>query len=275
MTPSFNALGYLPRCVASVGDQEDVSCEHIVIDGNSTDGTAAWLGDRKGLRYVSEPDRGMYDAINKGLRLGRGQFLAYLNCDEQYLPGALASVRACFAQHPQADIVFGGALQVDDEGELISFRKAYPIRSTYILVQDLYLLSCAMFLRRKVIDRGHLFDPRFRAGGDADFVVRVLKAGVRPAYLHRFLAAFTMTGDNLSEAEQAQREGQALKASAPRWTRAGRPLLALLRRLEKLAHGAYWEKMPLSYALYVDPGGPRKMFTARKASPLWGGTGGR
>src|SRR3954447_16040811 len=99
VTPSYNMLPYLRRACASVADQEGCTFEHIVVDARSTDGTPEWLATR-GQPHIVEPDRGMYDAVNKGLRVARGGVLAYLNCDEQYLPGTLRFVRERFAQDP-------------------------------------------------------------------------------------------------------------------------------------------------------------------------------
>jgi len=269
VTPSFNMLGDLQRCVVSVGDQAQVSHEHIIIDGASTDGTAAWLQEQNGLRTVSEADEGMYDAVNKGLCLGEGEYFAYLNCDEQYLPGALASVRSFFEHNPESDIVFGSVLVVNQEGNLISLQKSYPPRQTYIFADHLYLLSCGMFFRRKVVDQEYFFDTYYRDVGDAEFVIRLLGAGFRAGFLSEFVAAFTWTGNNMCSGENARRERIELRGQAPTWVRATRPILNLARRLEKLANGAYSEKMPLQYALYADPAGPRQPFFVQKASTRW------
>jgi glycosyltransferase involved in cell wall biosynthesis len=90
ITPSFNMLDYLRRCCASVEDQRGVSVQHLVIDGGSVDGSAEWLRSSRPDSSVIEPDDGMFDALNKGLERARGDYVCYLNCDEQHLPGALA-----------------------------------------------------------------------------------------------------------------------------------------------------------------------------------------
>ena len=105
ITPCYNGGAFLPRCCASVADQGEALAEHIVADGGSTDGTVEWLKRQRNLRWVSEKDRGMYDAINKGFRMAGGDIVAHLNCDEQYLPGTLAAVADVFARHPGVDIV--------------------------------------------------------------------------------------------------------------------------------------------------------------------------
>ncbi len=270
ITPSYNMLGYLQRCCHSVADQADVAVEHLVIDGGSTDGTPAWLALQQHLRSVSEPDKGMYDAINKGLSMATGELIAYLNCDEQYLPGTLAFVANFFDQHPAVDVLFGDALLIRPDGSLIAYRKAYQPRRAFILTSHLYLLSCTMFFRRRVVDAGLCFDDHFTASGDQDFVLRLLEHRYRMTYARRYLSAFTMTGANLGASQITAQESQRMLEAAPRWLSTFRYPLNLTRRLEKLASGAYWQKMPLAYAVYVSAEDTeRTRFSASSASFLW------
>jgi glycosyltransferase involved in cell wall biosynthesis len=91
ITPSLRNSDWLKLCIASVADQQ-VDAEHIVQDACSDDGTLDWLPHDKRVKAFIEKDSGMYDAVNRGLRKAIGEILAYLNCDEQYLPGALQRV---------------------------------------------------------------------------------------------------------------------------------------------------------------------------------------
>ena len=79
VTPSFRNSGWLKLCIASVADQSDVECEHIVQDSCSDDGTQDWLPQDRRVRAFIEKDGGMYDAINRGYRRAQGDILAYLN----------------------------------------------------------------------------------------------------------------------------------------------------------------------------------------------------
>src|SRR3712207_3017954 len=106
ITPSYNMLPYLKHCASSVRDQK-VEHEHIIIDGNSSDGTKKWLEQTDGIQWVSEKDNGMYDALNKGLQLAKGEIVAHLNADEQYLPGTLQFVVDFFDRHPEVDYIVG------------------------------------------------------------------------------------------------------------------------------------------------------------------------
>jgi glycosyltransferase involved in cell wall biosynthesis len=92
-----------------VADQ-GVDVEHIVQDGGSDDGTREWAAADSRIKFFMEKDAGMYDAINRGWRRATGEILSYLNCDEQYLPGALARAGHFFSAHPEVDMVFGTSL---------------------------------------------------------------------------------------------------------------------------------------------------------------------
>src|SRR6202789_4552954 len=105
ITPSYRNSEWLKLCIASVADQQGVEIEHIVQDSCSDDGTQNWLpGDKRVKAYI-EKDAGMYDAVNKGFRRATGDILAYLNCDEQYLPGGLKAIHNFFEAHPNIEVV--------------------------------------------------------------------------------------------------------------------------------------------------------------------------
>ena len=250
ITPSFNALNYLPLCRASVRDQ-NIDLEHLVIDGKSTDETVSWLKQEPDLIWTSEKDQGMYDAINKGLKRARGEIISYLNADEQYLPHTLHEVSSFFNKHPETDILFGSMLLIRPNGDLIAYRKAYPPLWSLILTSHLYVFSCAMFFRRKIIDHGFFFNPSLRDTGDWDFVLRILKAGYRAQITQKYLAAFTWTGHNMSAGENAKREIIQIHQSMPWWMKKTKPLFNAYRFGLKVKHRCYIEKKPLTYSIYT------------------------
>ena len=111
VTPVFNGLAWIERCVDNVAHQGLDSVEHIVLDGASTDGTAELLEnlDRRWphLRVVSEPDRGQSDALNKGIDLARSETIGVLNVDDYYEPGVLPRVVSLLEGHPEPSVVVG------------------------------------------------------------------------------------------------------------------------------------------------------------------------
>jgi glycosyltransferase involved in cell wall biosynthesis len=250
ITPSFRNGAWLKLCIASVADQRDsgVELEHIVQDAGSDDGTPDWLAQDPRVRAFVEKDEGMYDAINRGMRRATGDILAYLNCDEQYLPGALARVRDFFHAHPHIEVLFGDAILVDDHGAPLSYRRmVLPIRP-HVRILHLNTLTCATFFRRSVVDRGHLFDLRWRVIGDAAWVDGLLRERVAMAILPEPLSAFTFTGANLGASERGVEEMDAFRGGA--WKKALGPVISLHHRLRKWRAGAY-APHAVQYALYT------------------------
>ena len=250
VTPSYRRSAWLRLCIASVADQ-GVEVEHIVQDAGSDDGTLDWLPRDPRVKVFIEKDQGMYDGINRGLRRAGGDILAYLNCDEQYLPGVLAAVARFFEQHPQVDVLFGDVVMVDTEGRYLYHRKMQTPLKYHTWTCHLSTLSCAMFFRRRVVsDYGLLFDPRLRDVGDGEWMVRLLQRRAQTAALGEFTSAFTVTGANMSKGPNARRENRELFRSAPLWARSLTPLFILQHRLRRLLGGMY-RQPPFAYELYT------------------------
>jgi glycosyltransferase involved in cell wall biosynthesis len=240
-----------------VADQQ-VELEHIVQDAGSDDGTLDWLPQDSRVRAFIEKDQGMYDAVNRGLRRAKGDILAYLNCDEQYLPGALALVRKFFNSHPDVDLVFGDIVMIDREGNYLYHRKVQPPLKYHTWTCQLSTLSCAMFFRRRVVfERGFFFDPVLRDAGDGEWMVRLLKNGTTMAALGQFTSAFTCTGNNMSAGENATRERRELAASAPALARALKPAIITHHRLRRLCGGMYFQK-PFSFEIFTRKNASRR-----------------
>lgn len=251
ITPSFRSSRWLRLCIASIADQ-GVNVEHIVHDAESDDGTLEWLlGDRRVKTFV-EKDNGMYDAVNRGLKKSTGEICAYLNCDEQYLPGALKKVEKYFEENPAVEIVFGDVIIINPEGEFLCHRKSLlPLKPHSMVSNNLSILTCATFFRRSVIEkRGLFFDSSLRDLGDADWVLRSIKHRIPMGLLNSFTSVFTDTGENMNFKPNALREKKELFASAPGWAKALRHPIILHHRLRKLLAGGYFQK-PFQYRIYT------------------------
>ncbi len=225
VTPSFRSGRWLPLCLASVADQ-GVRQEHLVQDAGSDDGTLDWLPQDPRVRAFVEPDRGMYDAVNRGYRRARAGVLSYLNCDEQYLPGTLAAVLHFFQRHPEVDILFGDCVVVDAAGNYLCERRALTPQLIHTwTASNLAFLTAATFIRRRVLEEKQLwFNADLRSAGDQDWALRLIQAGVKTAVLPEFLSVFTETGTNLGLDANTARERRAFHATAPAWARALSPL---------------------------------------------------
>lgn len=271
VTPSLNMLTYLKCCAASIADQEGVGKEHIVVDGGSTDGTVDWLAARPDILGLSENDHGMYDAVNKGLRLAKGEILAYLNCDEQYLPGTLVFVKDYFATHLDIDLLFGDFLVTRPDGCLVAYRKSFAPRPAYIYSSYLYTFTCATFFRRRIIDDGFFFDPELRIAGDAEWLLRALHAGYAAQHQNRYFSVFMDTGKNVSRGRKALATAQREYCrDMPAWLKIGRFLVNGARLLEKARRGNYCQSSPLEYDIYP-VGGPqnRSHFAPTRVTFRW------
>lgn len=120
VTPSLNQAAFIEKTILSVLNQDYPNIEHIVMDGGSTDGTLDILQKYSdNLIWVSEPDKGQSDAINKGFQRARGEILAWLNCDDTYTPGAVRIAVQYLMEHPDIAMVYGGSNYVDDNGKLL------------------------------------------------------------------------------------------------------------------------------------------------------------
>ena len=250
ITPSFNPSPWLRLCIASVADQ-GVDVEHIVQDAGSTDGTLEWLPQDPRVTTYVERDSGMYDAVNRGLRRANGDVLAYLNCDEQYLPGSLQAVERFFRAHPSVDVLFGDFVVVNADLSYMFHRKVQVPLKHHTWVSHLPAATCATFFRRTLLTKHDLFfDARLRDVGDAEWMLRLLKHRIPMAVLGQFTSVFAMTGENMSAKPNAIREKQELYESAPVLVRSLKPLLILHHRLRRLAGGVYFQR-PFSYAVYT------------------------
>jgi glycosyltransferase involved in cell wall biosynthesis len=265
ITPSFRKSDWLKLCIASVADQ-GVDAEHIIQDAGSNDGTLDWLLQNQQVRAFVEKDAGMYDAVNRGLRRATGDVLAWLNCDEQYLPGALPSVVEFFETHPRIDVLFGDIVFANGQGMYAGHRKVQVPLLYHTWTCHLSTLSCATFFRRQVIlERGEFFDPRLRDSGDGEWMVRLLRRRVRMAALGKFTSVFAYTGGNMSQGENARREAQNLHRTAPMLARITKPLIILHHRMRRLAGGMY-HQAPFDFALYT-PGSPTQRVTCEVPRP--------
>ena len=269
ITPSFRNSSWLKLCIASVADQPGVEFEHIVQDSCSDDGTQDWLPHDKRVKAFIEKDSGMYDAVNRGYRRATGDILAYLNCDEQYLPGALKAVHDFFEKNPQADVVLAGAVITDGAGKYICHRHSLTPHPQHLWFR-FSALTCALFLRRRVVhERGIFFDPRWRDLGDFHWVLALMKNKVPMAVCDSFTSVFADTGENMNLKPNAIRETKETAAMIPGWVRASRPLWILYYRLARLAAGHFSLK-PTSYTIYtLSSPDQRVIFDVPRPTMIW------
>ncbi len=161
----------LHTALESAWAQHGVACELVVVDGGSTDGTREWLeAQRTRLSaLVSEPDRGVYDAMNKGIAAARGEWVLFLGADDRLMDGALATSALMLSQ-TDAGVVAGEA--IFDDGRI------YRLGAVPAAVRRNFVHHQAAFYRRTLFTAHHGFDDRLQLQGDYDFNLRVLKSGI-------------------------------------------------------------------------------------------------
>lgn len=203
ITATYQAAATLQETIESVRSQGyEGDLEHVVVDGGSSDATLD-IVRAAGLRHVSEPDRGLTHALNKGLAMATGELVGALNADDTYLPGALDAVGRAFAGHPEAEWVTGQCTIVDAAGEEIRPRvtayKNFFLRHHSFRVHLLqnHVSAPATFVRRSALEAVGGYDERFSHSADYDMWLRLGRRG-DPVVLNRPIATFRMAGATLS-----------------------------------------------------------------------------
>lgn len=166
VTPSYNQGGFIGETIRSVSEQDYPHLEHLVIDAGSTDQTKEVLASfahLPHLRWICEPDRGQSDAINKGVRMARGEIVGWLNSDDLYFPAALKAIGLAFAGHPEVGVIYGAGAKIDATGAMlkeIPFRPFDPAR----IRGAFYILQPSMFFKRDLfLGTGGLTESRHYA----------------------------------------------------------------------------------------------------------------
>jgi glycosyltransferase involved in cell wall biosynthesis len=178
VTPSLNQAAFLERCLSSVSDQGlGERLEHLVFDGGSTDGSLAILerwaaGSRGSRRFVSGPDAGTGQAVNRGFAAARGPVLGWLNSDDVYEPGAVEVALRVLRERPGVDVVYGDGSHIDAQGRVLA---PYPTADWdyELLKQTCFVCQPAVFLRRSVFHRFGGLDESLRFSEDYEYWLRI------------------------------------------------------------------------------------------------------
>lgn len=225
VTPNYNYGKYLRKAIASVksqveGGKVSFEVEHIVIDGGSSDGTPDMLREHEAassgivgyeFRWISEPDKGQTDAINKGLRMATGDVVCWLNADEYYLPRALGKVALAFDQYPKADFIYGEPLFVDAQDKPIRIKRDHPFSKFVLLYHDCHIASCCSFWRRKILEAGHYLDDSYKVTMDYEYWCRLVRLGFTFQFIPNVIGAFTWHEKNVSVVYDERRKEELLK----------------------------------------------------------------
>jgi glycosyltransferase involved in cell wall biosynthesis len=247
ITPVLNRVTTLGMCLESVAGQTYQPIEHIVVDGGSTDGTIELLESHREshrLAWISEPDHGMYDALNKGIDLAHGQIVAYLNSDDFYFPWSVeVAVRAL---RSGVDLIYGdlGILRMAPNGEMksfyLQFYRDFDLRH-YAFVGTIG--QPTVFWHRDLTERIGPFDTRYRLIGDCEYWLRAAAHGARLKHIPEVMAVQLEHDATLRSTQSARLrdEFESLRTeianvvdppSSPRWENLRRRIAWRTRQVE-------------------------------------------
>lgn len=216
ITPSFNQAPFLEATIRSILDQDDADIEYIIIDGGSTDGSIDIIRryEDRLAAWISEPDQGQTDAINKGFAMATGEVLAWLNSDDTYEPGAVAEAVAYLDANPDVGLVYGDANFINENGSVIGRFNARQTDYRRLMQGAVYVPQQAAFFRMNLWKQVGPLDPSFYFAMDYDLWVR-LAAVSRIRYLPGHLwANFRLHGSAKSIAEDDRCWPEMLKVHA-------------------------------------------------------------
>ena len=196
ITITFNSAKTLSRTLESVQSQTYADIEHIIVDGASTDSTRsmieAYAAAHTNVRYVSEPDDGIYNALNKGIKMATGDIIGFLHSDDIfYCADSIAHIAAAFTVS-KADVVYGD-LQYCHAEKVTRRWKSNAFRPRG-LKYGWMPPHPTVYVRREVYEQIGLYDEWFRISADYDMMLRIFSAGYPSYYLPEVLVCMETGG---------------------------------------------------------------------------------
>lgn len=209
VTVCFNAAKHIEETIRSVIDQTYPAIEYIVIDGGSKDDTLAIVGKYAGhvSKLVSEPDKGLYDAMNKGLALATGEYVLFLNADD--VLNASDTLQKAMDGCPGADALYGEAMFVTEDGTPLGFRSGItphktPERLNWKSLRYGMTVSHQAFLIRRTL--APEYDLRYPVCADIDWMIRGLKACNKVCNTRQVICRFRVGGISQNKRKQGWKE---------------------------------------------------------------------
>jgi glycosyltransferase involved in cell wall biosynthesis len=173
--PSFNSAKYIGDTLRSIEGQSLENVEILLIDGGSTDGTLEIVDSYRHIlsQILIEPDGGQADAINKGLRLARGDYVAWQNSDDIYMPNAFRDFKVAVLNFPGVDVFYGDQILIDENGDEF-YRKYFVNFGLYDLIYKGFTLTnqAAIFRRASIVELGYWLDVNLHFAMDYEFYLR-------------------------------------------------------------------------------------------------------
>jgi glycosyltransferase involved in cell wall biosynthesis len=194
----------------SVSFQTYPNIEHIIIDGGSTDQTLSIIHQyhKKIKRIISEPDHGIYDAMNKGIKYATGDILQFLNAGDSLCdPDVITDIIKTFYKNPQYDIIYGKPVFQNVPKNLYRHANKYQL-GTKSIIDWMLTPAChqGIFIRRHIFDRFGPYDTSYKISGDVEFFLRCFKCRVPMQYIDRTIVNYDYQGASLSNIKLSNQE---------------------------------------------------------------------
>ncbi|NIQ16635.1 MAG: glycosyltransferase [Candidatus Dadabacteria bacterium] len=203
ITPCFNAEKTIEKSIQSVVSQRG-EIEYIVVDGRSTDKTLSIVKRYSKkypdiIRYISEKDNNMTEALNKGLKMTTGEVVACLNADDVYLERTFEKIRNSFKRE-NYDVVMGNTVVADEKGGELYIRNPKFVNSELAWeFMGCLVNSSAVFFKKELIDKIGYFNEDLKYTQDYEFYLRTIKSGAKIFHLNHPISKFTLWGEQLSD----------------------------------------------------------------------------
>lgn len=204
--PTFNSVEKFPAAIESIRRQVRSDVEVIVIDGMSKDGTVDYARQQTDIVsiVVSEKDKGIYDAINKGVKLANGRLIQVLGSDDILLDGSLDVVKSKWDEYP-VDIIAGQALMVSDDNNKEELRKD-EVYGPGVLLSGIPFCHNAMFATKKTYEGVGYYDLKYSICSDAHWVHRAIRNGYKCLKIDMPIVKFSLAGTSSTDAEKVLSE---------------------------------------------------------------------
>lgn len=197
ITVCLNCKDIIEQTILSVLSQSFHSIEYIVIDGKSSDGTLNILRKYQDkIRIISEPDNGIYDAMNKGIRLSRGQFLYFLNAGDQFTNSeTLQEIEKFSTAHPDCSVIYGDIQISNSAAKWIMNNKTYigEIKNLRYLFNNMFCQQRAFF-QRSIFNSIGMLDTSYKIISDYDLIFRAYQKGLNFGYVHTDIVSIPLGG---------------------------------------------------------------------------------
>lgn len=197
------------QCLESVAAQRGVAVEHVIVDGASTDGTVdlirAFAEGHPHVRWISEPDKSLYDAMNKGLALAKGRYIAFLNSDDFYHDPCGLADSVCELTRTGADFSWAPACVLRTDGEPWSDHPWMNPNPQHIF-HGMPFSHQTVLVKTDLMRRMGGYDLTYRSAADYDFILRLVFEGAKPCFVSRQFVTFRAGGWSMTNAELSRRE---------------------------------------------------------------------